>query len=54
MKGREEERDGPLPPRRKAHASRSNKWAQRFYGTLVFLLLLLIVALIGWFVWFAE
>lgn len=43
-----------LPPRKNIHPSEKGKWTRRFYAVLVFLFVVLILALIAWFVWKYE
>lgn len=46
-----ETEDRALPPRSKLHPSEKGKWTRRFYLSLVFLFIALIVSMIGLFYW---
>lgn len=40
-----------LPPRKAVHPSEKKLWSRLYYGVLLSLFVLLIVAAIGWFYW---
>jgi hypothetical protein len=54
MKGSDEQKDGPLPPRRKVHPSNKLQTIRWYYNFLIVSFLLLTAGLMFWGIQFLE